>query len=73
MATGIVKMFDPQRGFGFIRRENKDDVFCHWTAIVAQGYKTLTVGQHVEFDVTFDAKGRAQAAHVRSIEEEPKT
>ncbi len=67
MATGTVKWFNDQKGFGFISQENgAPDVFVHFSAITGQGFKTLTEGQRVEFDVTQGAKG-PQASNVRPV------
>ena len=55
--TGTVKWFDEQKGFGFIEREGGTDVFAHYSAISSGGYKSLTEGQRVEFDVTQGQKG----------------
>ena len=51
MATGTVKWFNDSKGFGFIKQEGGEDVFCHHSAIVADGFRSLTEGQMVEFDV----------------------
>ncbi len=66
MATGTVKFFNAEKGFGFISRENGDDVFVHFSAIQGTGYKTLTDGQRVEFDVGPGRKGE-EAQNVRPI------
>jgi CspA family cold shock protein len=67
MATGTVKWFNDGKGFGFITQDSGgEDVFCHHTAIKAEGFRTLTEGQKVEFDVTKGPKG-LQAANVRPI------
>lgn len=66
MATGVVKFFNAQKGFGFISREQGDDVFVHFSNIVASGYKTLEEGQAVEFDVAPGRKGE-EAQNVRII------
>lgn len=66
MATGVVKFFNAQKGFGFISREQGDDVFVHFSNIVASGYKTLEEGQQVEFDVAPGRKGE-EAQNVRVI------
>ncbi len=63
MATGTVKWFNNQKGFGFISPESGDDVFVHHTAIQGDGYKSLEEGQKVEFDITEGAKGQ-QATNV---------
>ena len=51
MAEGTVKWFSNEKGFGFIEREGGDDVFVHFSAITMDGYKSLTEGQRVSFDV----------------------
>ncbi len=55
--TGTVKWFNETKGFGFIEQENGSDVFAHFSAIVADGFKTLKEGQKVEFKVTEGKKG----------------
>ncbi|MCG3147062.1 MAG: Cold shock protein CspB [Verrucomicrobiae bacterium] len=65
MARGRVKWFNEKKGFGFIEQEGGTDVFVHFSAITGEGFKTLTEGQQVEFDVTQDAKG-AKAQNVRA-------
>ena len=65
MATGTVKWFNDAKGFGFITREGGPDVFVHHTAIVADGFRTLSEGQQVEFDITEGPKGQ-QAVNVRA-------
>lgn len=57
MAKGKVKWFDAKKGYGFIAAETGEDVFVHFSAIHADGYKTLTEGQDVEFEVEKDQKG----------------
>ena len=66
MAQGTVKWFNPQKGFGFISREDGDDVFVHHTAIIGDGYRSLDEGQRVSFDVTEGKKG-PQAANVTKL------
>jgi CspA family cold shock protein len=56
---GTVKWFSNEKGFGFISREGEDDVFVHFSAIEGEGYKSLTEGQAVEFDVVDGPKGQA--------------
>ena len=57
MATGKVKWFNDQKGFGFISRDNGEDVFVHHTAIQAQGFRSLQEGQRVSFNVVKGPKG----------------
>ena len=57
MATGTVKFFNAEKGYGFISLEGQKDVFVHYSNIQGDGYKTLEEGQHVEFDVADDEKG----------------
>jgi len=66
MAHGTVKWFNPQKGFGFISREDGDDVFVHHTAITGDGYRSLDEGQRVSFDVTQGKKG-PQASNVTKL------
>ncbi len=67
MALGTVKWFNDAKGFGFISQDGGgDDVFCHHTAIQADGFRTLAEGQKVEFDVNRGPKG-LQAANVRLV------
>ena len=63
---GTVKWFSNEKGFGFISREGEDDVSVHFSAIEGEGYKSLTEGQAVEFDVVDGPKGK-QAANVRPV------
>lgn len=60
---GRVKWFNAEKGFGFIEREDGDDVFVHFSAIQQDGYKSLEEGQQVEFDIIDGARG-PQAANV---------
>ncbi|WP_312711619.1 cold-shock protein [Stenotrophomonas sp.] len=55
--TGTVKWFNDAKGFGFISRENGEDVFVHFRAIQTQGFKSLKEGQAVEFEVVTGQKG----------------
>jgi cold shock protein len=64
MAGGTVKWFDPNRGHGFIRPEQGEDVFLHVSAVQASGLQTLQEGQAVEFDIEQGRKG-PQAANLR--------
>ncbi|GAP11355.1 MAG: cold-shock protein [Bellilinea sp.] len=61
--TGTVKWFNPAKGYGFIGRDNGEDVFVHFSAIDMQGYKQLKEGQKVEFSIEKGPKG-LQAAQV---------
>jgi CspA family cold shock protein len=63
---GTVKWFNASKGFGFIQRQSGEDVFVHFSAIQADGYKSLNEGQAVEFDVTAGPKG-PQAANVTTL------
>ena len=68
MATGTVKWFNDSKGFGFITPESGgDDLFAHFSAIQGQGFKTLTEGQRVSFDVTNGPKGQ-QASNIRAAD-----
>ena len=66
MAKGTVKWFNAEKGFGFIEREEGNDVFVHFSAIEMDGYKSLAEGAEVEFEVVDGAKG-PQAANVKSL------
>jgi CspA family cold shock protein len=66
VATGIVKFFNAEKGFGFISRDHGEDVFVHYSSIQATGYKTLEEGQRVEFEVAPGRKGE-QAQNVRLL------
>ena len=57
MATGTVKWFSAEKGYGFISREGGSDLFVHYSAINGSGYRTLEEGQAVEFEVTQGPKG----------------
>ena len=63
MEQGTVKWFNAEKGFGFIEREGADDVFVHFSAIQAEGFKSLEEGQAVTFDVEEGNRG-PQAANV---------
>ncbi len=66
MATGKVKWFNNQKGYGFITPENGKDVFVHHTAIQGEGYRSLEEGQAVQFDIQQGPKGE-QAVNVVKI------
>ncbi len=66
MATGTVKWFNNDKGYGFIARDEGPDVFVHHSAIQMNGFRTLTEGQRVEFEVAAGDKGD-QARNVRAI------
>ena len=66
MEKGTVKWFNDAKGFGFITRENGPDVFVHHTAIQAEGFRSLSEGDQVEFEVMQGQKG-LQASNVRRI------
>lgn len=66
MTTGKVKWFNDAKGYGFIQREDGEDVFVHFTAIQSDGFKTLAEGQEVEFEVLNGQKG-PQAANVLKL------
>ncbi|MDQ4491888.1 cold-shock protein [Sinomonas sp. ASV486] len=67
MATGTVKWFNSEKGFGFIAPDNGNpDVFAHYSAIVSNGYRSLEEGQQVEFDAEQGPKG-PQAVNIRPL------
>jgi len=66
VANGTVKWFNEAKGFGFIQQEGGEDVFVHYSAIQASGFKSLAEGDRVEFEVTRGPKG-LQAANVRKV------
>jgi CspA family cold shock protein len=66
MEKGTVKWFNGAKGYGFISRQNGEDVFVHFTAIIGEGYKTLNEGDQVQFEVQNGPKG-LQAAKVEKI------
>ncbi len=66
MQQGTVKFFNAEKGYGFISREQGDDVFVHYSAIQGDGYKSLDEGQRVEFETAKGRKGD-EAQNVRPI------
>ena len=66
LATGTVKFFNSEKGYGFISREQGDDVFVHYSNIQGSGFKSLVEGQKVEFDVAPGRKGE-EAQNVRVV------
>jgi CspA family cold shock protein len=66
MEQGTVKWFNAAKGFGFIARQNGEDVFVHFSSIQSEGYRSLAEGQAVEFTVTKGKKGW-QAENVRAL------
>jgi CspA family cold shock protein len=66
MAEGTVKWFNDSKGFGFIEQDNGPDVFVHFSAITAEGFKSLAEGARVSFDVVDGQKG-PQASNVEKI------
>lgn len=66
MNKGTVKWFNAEKGFGFIEREDGDDVFVHFSGINGDGYKSLEEGQSVEFEITEGQRGE-QATNVTAL------
>lgn len=66
MATGKVKWFNAEKGFGFIQQEDGSDVFVHYSAIQGEGFKTLEEGQSVSFDIEEGQRG-PQAVNVQKL------
>ncbi|AVJ57138.1 cold-shock protein [Idiomarina sp. OT37-5b] len=64
--NGVVKWFNEAKGFGFIEQQGGADVFAHFSAIVSDGFKTLTEGQRVSFSVTQGPKG-PQAENIQAL------
>ncbi len=72
MMVGRVKWFNNEKGYGFIEYKENEDVFVHYSAIEAEGYKTLSEGQLVEFKLVETSKGY-QALNVRLVKETANT
>ena len=66
MPEGVVKWFSSEKGYGFIEREDGDDLFVHYSEITMDGYKTLKEGQRVQFDVNEGPKG-LHAANLQRV------
>ena len=66
MATGKVKWFNDAKGYGFIARDDGEDVFVHFSAITGEGYRTLQEGATVQFEVVEGPKG-LQAKNVQKV------
>ena len=66
MSEGKVKWFNERKGFGFIEQEGGSDIFVHFSAIQSSGFKTLSEGQQVSFDVVQGKKG-LEAENVRTL------
>ena len=66
MVNGTVKWFNDAKGFGFLEQESGEDVFCHFSAITGDGFKSLGEGDSVTFDTVKGPKG-LQAANVKKI------
>jgi CspA family cold shock protein len=66
MVKGTVKWFNERKGFGFLSQENGEDVFVHYSSIQSSGFKNLTEGQAVEFEIQKGPKG-LQAVNVRAL------
>ena len=64
MAEGVVKWFNPEKGYGFISQNDGEDLLVHFSEIKMDGFKTLDEGQRVSFDVTTGQNGKLQASNV---------
>ncbi|MCD8316043.1 MAG: cold-shock protein [Eggerthellaceae bacterium] len=67
MAQGIVKWFNPEKGYGFISQQNGEDLFVHFSAIQMKGYRTLDTGTEVSYEVVTGKNGKPQASNVMTI------
>ena len=72
MSKGIIKWFNNEKGYGFINGDADEDIFVHYTAIKQEGYKTLSEGEEVEFDLIKTEKG-LQAINVKTVKEKELT
>ena len=63
---GTVKWFNDSKGYGFIQRPEGDDVFVHFSAIEVEGFRTLTEGEEVEFEISESEKGRQATKVIRA-------
>jgi CspA family cold shock protein len=70
---GTVNWFDNAKGFGFIQREEGEDVFVHYSGIISEGRKSLGEGDEVEFEIVAGASGRPQAENVVKIAKQSAT
>lgn len=68
MATGKVKWFNAEKGYGFISMEGSEDLFVHFSEIQMEGYRTLKEGQDVEFDIVDGNDAKKQAANVKVVD-----
>jgi CspA family cold shock protein len=66
MSTGTVKWFNDSKGYGFITPDDGEDIFVHFSEIVGDGFRSLTEGMKVEFEVTDGPKGK-KASNVRKV------
>ncbi len=71
MEQGTVKWFNDAKGYGFISRQNGEDVFVHYSAITANGFKSLQEGQAVQFNVVKGPKGLAGSGRTASVKTQP--
>ena len=67
MATGTVKWFNPDKGYGFIEREGGSDLFVHFSEIQGEGFKSLDEGQAVSFTEATGQNGKPQATQLRAL------
>ena len=67
MEKGVVKWFSLKKGFGFISRENQEDIFVHHSGIQGEGFKSLYEGNEVQFEIGKGPSGREQAVNVMIV------